>query len=97
MLIQRLYTVKFSRRCLRGVALGSNWWCGTLTIGPRRAKVVNLGGDHLRMNVPAVRWGADAGVNIYVYFRTLRLIGKPPPFRASNALAQSAAKPNTNK
>jgi hypothetical protein len=41
-------------------------------IGPRRAKVTDLGGDYLRIDISAVRWGADPGKHVYVYFPTLR-------------------------
>lgn len=43
-----------------------------LGVGSRRAKVIDLGGDYLRIDIPAVRWGADAGKHVYVYFPTLR-------------------------
>ncbi|CAI6285844.1 unnamed protein product [Periconia digitata] len=41
-------------------------------MGPRRAKVTGLGGDYVRIDIPAVRWGADPGKHVYIYFPTLR-------------------------
>ncbi|KFX95927.1 hypothetical protein O988_05554 [Pseudogymnoascus sp. VKM F-3808] len=43
-----------------------------LMMGPRRAKVTELGGDYACIDVPAVRCGSDAWKHVYVYFPTLR-------------------------
>jgi hypothetical protein len=41
-------------------------------VGPRYAKVTDLGSNYVRIDIPAVRWGADPGKHVYVYFPTLR-------------------------
>ena len=51
-------------------------WIGRIArligIGPRRAKVTDLGEQYLRVDIPNVRWGADPGKHVYVYFPTMR-------------------------
>ncbi|KAK3312114.1 ferric reductase like transmembrane component-domain-containing protein [Apodospora peruviana] len=47
--------------------------------GLRRAKVVELGGEYVRVDVPGVRWGTgDPGAHMYAYFPTL---GGPAAWR----------------
>ncbi|KAJ6257546.1 Ferric/cupric reductase transmembrane component [Drechslerella dactyloides] len=38
---------------------------------PRRAKVTELGGDYVRIDVPGIRWGSEPGKHVYAYFPTL--------------------------
>ena len=42
-----------------------------IVAGPRHAKVTEVGEEFLRIDVPGVRWGADPGKHVYVYFPTL--------------------------
>ncbi|KAK6336195.1 hypothetical protein TWF696_001758 [Orbilia brochopaga] len=39
--------------------------------GPRRAKVTELGGDYVRIDIAGVRWGSEPGKHVYTYFPTL--------------------------
>lgn len=39
--------------------------------GPRRARVTELGGDYVRIDIPGIRWGTEPGKHVYVYFPTL--------------------------
>ncbi|KUJ15353.1 uncharacterized protein LY89DRAFT_783518 [Mollisia scopiformis] len=40
-------------------------------VGAQRAKVTQLGGDYVRIDIPNVRWGIEPGKHVYVYFPTL--------------------------
>ncbi|CAN6672757.1 hypothetical protein TRVA0_047S00298 [Trichomonascus vanleenenianus] len=42
-------------------------------IGPHRAKATELGEEHVRIDVPGVRWGIEPGKHVYVYFPSLNL------------------------
>lgn len=40
-------------------------------VGPRRAKVTDLGGDYIRVDIVGIRWGSEPGKHVYTYFPTL--------------------------
>lgn len=42
-----------------------------IVAGPRRAKVTEVGEEFIRIDIPGIRWGADPGKHVYVYFPTL--------------------------
>lgn len=39
--------------------------------GVHRAKVVDVGDEHVRVDIPGVRWGYEPGKHVYVYFPTI--------------------------
>ena len=42
-----------------------------LTTGFRSAKITDLGGDYVRVDIPGIRWGPEPGKHVYAYFPTL--------------------------
>ena len=42
-----------------------------LIVGVRRAKVTDLGGGYVRVDVAGIRWGSEPGKHVYAYFPTL--------------------------
>lgn len=42
-----------------------------VTLGPRRAKVTDLGGGYVRVDVFGIRWGSEPGKHVYTFFPTL--------------------------
>lgn len=40
--------------------------------GPQRATVTEVGGNHVRVDIPGVRWGVEPARHAFVYFPTLR-------------------------
>ena len=44
---------------------------GACSAGLRRAKVTDLGGDYVRIDVMGVRWGFDPGKHVYAFFPML--------------------------
>lgn len=45
-----------------------------VTLGPRRAKVTDLGGGYVRVDVVGIRWGSEPGKHVYTYFPTLNAL-----------------------
>ena len=42
-----------------------------VAVGPRRAKLTEIGEGYIRMDVPGIRWRSEAGRHAYLYFPTL--------------------------
>jgi len=38
---------------------------------PRRAKVTELGGEYVRIDIPGIRWDCEPGKHVYIYFPPL--------------------------
>jgi hypothetical protein len=42
-----------------------------IVAGPRRAKVIEISNELVRIDIPGIRWVADPGKHVYIYFPTL--------------------------
>jgi len=42
------------------------------SVGPRQAKVTEIGEGHVRIDIPGIRWGSEPGKHVYAYFPTLQ-------------------------
>lgn len=42
-----------------------------LKSGIRRARVIDLGGGYVRVDIPGIRWGSEPGKHVYTYFPML--------------------------
>lgn len=43
-------------------------------LGPRRAKVTDLGGGYVRVDIVGIRWGSEPGKHVYAFFPTLNAL-----------------------
>lgn len=67
-------------------------------VGSRRAKVTDLGGGYVRIDIVGIRWGSEPGKHVYTYFPTLHALRpwENHPFSVMQTALLRPACPNTS-